>query len=95
MACFALAGCVTAEQRIEYLDRLSPDYVARQRMAQQCTAYGPKGSQGYAGCMLQVEQIAAQRRAAIAAEPSTPLVLDQPIRMPVTCLRTGPMVSCQ
>lgn len=92
LAAIGLAGCTatTRDQQIEFLDRFSPDYVARQRMAQQCLAYGPKGSQGYAGCMLKVEQIAAQNRPVAEAPP--PAMQQAP--MPQHCMLVGSVWTC-
>lgn len=87
MPLFAILSLVGAfyspalAQQGSFLERLSPDYVERQRMTKICAAYGV-GSQPHAQCLLQVEQILAQGRAA-------------PNRAPVQCTWVGQFWTCQ
>ena len=86
MAC-SLAGCMTAQQRMAEMDA---------RMAAKddasCQSYGARpGTDQYITCRTQLQ---ASRNSAPNITVEAPAPAIQQPRVPVTCMRTGTMVTC-
>lgn len=89
-----LSGPALADPWAEFVDRFSPDYAERQRMLRLCSSYGPKGSQAYAACALQVEQQAARNRAIAATRPLAPAPASPMQPAPTQCAWVGFVWTC-
>jgi hypothetical protein len=76
-----LCGCMTREERIA---------AQNARDDQKCLSYGARpGTDAYVNCRAQLD---GARTTAAAIEDAAPL--PAPARGPVTCMKTGTMVTC-
>lgn len=86
--CIALGGCVTAQERAQQA-RAQFDAIDDQ----QCRSYGAQpGSDVYVNCRTQLMAARYSAPVVVTGAPAVPAYRDPP--PPVTCMRTGTMVTC-
>jgi hypothetical protein len=89
-----LAGCLTPSERLQ--ERAREAQAANDaRDDQQCRSYGAQpGSDVYVNCRAQMTaaRISAPGPVMVSGAPAAPAYRDPP--PPVTCMRTGTMVTC-
>jgi hypothetical protein len=79
-----LCGCMTREQQIAEQNAKDD---------QKCLSYGARpGSDAYVNCRAQLD--GARTTASAIEDAAPPPAQPAPVRGPVTCMRTGTMVTC-